>query len=172
MDVRLAEATDLDAIARVARAAWKETYQGLLEPETIEDVVASDYTPKAIGFRLASRSVLVATDDERILGFVECRAEGDHVALAGLYVDPAQRHRGVGSSLLKAARDLAPQLPVCADVLLGNMAGESFYESRGFVPGETIEGTLGDEPVVERRWWLATAAGSRVAGATIVPIRG
>jgi hypothetical protein len=39
-------------------------------------------------------------------------------------------------------------------VLLGNLDGERFYESQGFAPGEIIEGTLFDEDVVERRWWL------------------
>jgi ribosomal protein S18 acetylase RimI-like enzyme len=169
VDVRPAGKSDLEAIARVARVAWSETYRGLLEADTITDVVSADYSPHALAFRLASRSILVADDGGNICGFAECRVEGDHIALAGLYVDPSHRHRGIGSALLHAARRLAPHLPVCADVLLGNMAGEAFYETRGFVPGETFEGTLADEPVVERRWWLAN---ERSEGATIVPIRG
>jgi hypothetical protein len=39
-------------------------------------------------------------------------------------------------------------------VLLGNRKGESFYEARGFTPGETLEVQLFDETATLRRWWL------------------
>ncbi|MDR9451057.1 MAG: hypothetical protein RI637_07565, partial [Acidimicrobiia bacterium] len=42
-----------------------------------------------------------------------------------------------------------------ADVVLGNQAAESFYEARGFVPGETMQVVLFGERLIERRWWLA-----------------
>ena len=50
---------------------------------------------------------------------------------------------------------LAPELPMCSDVVLGHLAAETFFESIGFVPGEVIEDDLQGEHIVRRRWWLS-----------------
>ena len=44
-----------------------------------------------------------------------------------------------------------------ADVILGSQAAESFYEAKGFVPGETMQVTLFGERMIERRWWLGAS---------------
>ena len=50
-----------------------------------------------------------------------------------------------------------PDLPIAADVLIGNRKGEAFYEARGFESRETVEEQLGAELVSERRWWRSPA---------------
>ncbi len=63
--------------------------------------------------------------------------------------------RGFGTTLLREVQRRFPDKPISADVLAGNGKGEAFYEARGFEPRETLEARLFEEPVVERRWWLA-----------------
>ena len=74
--------------------------------------------------------------------------------LAALYALPASLGRGAGTKLLTELRARFPDLPIVADVLVGNRTGEAFYERRGFVPREAIEEDLFGEHAVERRWWL------------------
>jgi GNAT superfamily N-acetyltransferase len=88
-----------------------------------------------------------------VVGFADVRRAGDHVEVAALSTDPRHRRRGVAGALVRAARAAAPELPICADVLLGNLCGEGFYESLGFAPGEIIQQEVQAEPVVARRWW-------------------
>ncbi len=71
-----------------------------------------------------------------------------------IYADPELRGLGLGTALLDAIMGAHPGLPVAADVLAGNAAGETFYLARGFVPGEDVDEELGGEHVRERRWWL------------------
>ena len=158
MRVRRATREDLLGIARVADAAQWATYGDLLSPVTIEAMLRRDFSPGALRRRLLSGGMLVAeTDEGQIVGFGHGVVTEGAIHLAALATDPEVRRRGVGSSLLRAIRDLDPSLPICADVLLGNEAGERFYEAAGFVPGEILQATIVGEPLVERRWWLSAA---------------
>ncbi len=154
MRVRPARASDLAAIEAVARLAWYDTHIGLLKPSTIESFLDTAYSPAGLARRLADHPMFVAIDRRRLVGFADAYVEDDRVVLAVLYVDPPDRGLGAGRVLLARVRKLAPSLPISADVLLGNRSGETFYEGHGFVPGETLDGDLFGEPVVERRWWL------------------
>ena len=101
------------------------------------------------------------------LGYAEASIDDGAIPPPTPSTAPANLRRGVGRALVNHIRDLDERLPVCADVLLGNLAGEAFYERLGFVPGETVEHTMGEQAVVERRWWL----GADQPVAAIVPIR-
>jgi len=155
MRVRRATRGDLLSIGRIADAAAWETYSGLLKPDTIGRLLTRDYSPAPLRRRLLQGGVRVA-DAGRvgILGFVAAEVERGRIRLDAISTEPAYRRSGVAKALLASVRASAPRLPVSADVLLGNLDGERFYESQGFAPGEIIEGALFDEDVVERRWWL------------------
>lgn len=86
--------------------------------------------------------------------FAESVVEPDRVTLVAIYADPGRRGLGLGTAALAAITAAHPDLPIAADVLVGNVAGESFYTARGFVPREPIDEQLGTEIVRERRWWL------------------
>jgi hypothetical protein len=62
-----------------------------------------------------------------------------------------------------ALRERAPHLPVCADVILGNLDGERFLEALGFVPGEVLEQDLLAEQIVVRRWWCSPVQAGRTS---------
>ncbi|HSM02807.1 MAG TPA: GNAT family N-acetyltransferase [Acidimicrobiia bacterium] len=155
MRVRPATRSDLLAIGRVADAAAWETYSGLLKPDTIARLLNRDYSPSSLRRRLLRGGVKVADGGRAgLVGFLDSESGGLRVKVTAISTEPAYRRGGIGRALLASVRTSSPRLPICADVLLGNLDGERFYEAQGFSPGEVIEGTLFDEDIIERRWWL------------------
>ena len=152
--VRAATLADAPAIRDLASAAWRDTYDGLLAPATIEAFIQQRYSLDQLAGRIRSRLFLVAETNGGIIAFGDARLESDCVKLVAIYADPVQRGRGAGTRLLAAIREHFPGLPIAADVLDGNRNGESFYEAHGFIPRETLKTDLLGEAVVERRWWL------------------
>jgi GNAT superfamily N-acetyltransferase len=152
--VRLATIGEASTIAEVAAAAWKDTYVGLLRPETIDRFVGTAYSAEAIARRIERDTFLVADVDDTVRAFADAVSEQGHVTLAAIYAAPSWRGHGLGRLLLDEIRRRHPDRPIVADVLEGNRVGEAFYERSGFVARERIETELFGEPVVERRWWL------------------
>jgi GNAT superfamily N-acetyltransferase len=155
VEVRRAGKSDLLGIGRVADAAHWDAYSSLLDPATISALLRRDFAPGPLRRRLLSGGVLVAVEAGRVVGFADAAVGADQVRLNALGTDPEWRHLQVAGRLLTEVRDLAPSLPVSADVLLGCLPVEGFLEARGFVPGEVIPSSLFGEVAVERRWWLA-----------------
>jgi GNAT superfamily N-acetyltransferase len=152
--VRDASAGDAPAIRSVADAAWHDTYRGLLGAATIDAFVAAAYSIERLEQRIQRHVVLVVEDGGAIIAFADAVPEPDRLNLGAIYARPDRRRHGAGRALLDELRRRFPTLPVTADVLDGNRAGEGFYERVGFEPRETIETDLFGEAVVERRWWL------------------
>ncbi len=139
------------------------SYEGLVRPDTIGRLVLRDFSPSALGRRLLRGGVFVAVAWDEIAGFADGDVGAEAIHVRAIATEPSMRRRGVGTALLTAVRGMAPDIPVAADVLLGNLEGERFYETNGFVPGEVQHGSLFGEDVVERRWW-------REAMAEILPV--
>ena len=154
VSVRAAGARDVAAIRAVAIAAWRDTYRGLLRPETIEAFLDAAYSEQRLGERISADLFLVAEAGDRIVAFADAIERPERVDLAAIYALPEFRGRGAGTALLNEILIRLPGLAVVADVLDGNRKGEAFYEARGFEPVGILEGSLFGEPVVERRWRL------------------
>ena len=152
LSVRRAEAGDIEAVRAVAAAAWRDTYAGLLRPETIEGFIERSYSIANMERRI--ESMFVAVDGSEVIAFAGAVELPHHVDLVAIYSLPERRGEGAGTRLLEAVQAAFPGQRISADVLDGNRKGEVFYEARGFVPGERLEAQLLGEPVVERRWWL------------------
>jgi len=155
--VRRATSDDSDAIRAVAASAWRDTYAGLLKQQTIERFITAAYSPERVGMRVTESECFVVEGDEGIVAFADAVAHEDHVELQAIYALPELRGRGAGTALLTTIVELFPEQPISADVLSGNRKGETFYERKGFMPGERLDAELFDEPVVERRWWRSPA---------------
>jgi len=155
--VRRATTDDGEAIRAVAASAWRDTYGGLLKPQTIERFIAAAYAPERVEVRVTEHECFVVEGNEGIVAFADAVVEEDHVELQAIYALPELRGRGAGTSLLTTIVERFPEQPISADVMVGNRKGETFYEAKGFVPGERLDAQLFDEPVVERRWWRSTS---------------
>jgi GNAT superfamily N-acetyltransferase len=154
MEVRRAAKDDLVPIHRVAHAAMWDSFAGLLKPSTITAVLERQFSPSNLRRRLLAGRIVVATRSDRgVVGFADVSLREDRVEMKALSTLPEERRRGVGTAMLREIRTLAEGRPLCADVLLGNLDGERFFEATGFVPGEVIHRHLMEEEVVERRWW-------------------
>lgn len=151
--VRRATRDDGPAIMVVASAAWRDTYDGLLKPHTIQSFIERAYSPERIESRVTEDHFFVAEGSAGIAAFADALERDDRVELLAIYALPDVRGRGAGTALLAKLLELFPGRDISADVVEGNHKGEDFYERRGFAPRERIEATLFGEPVVERRWW-------------------
>jgi len=151
--VRRADAADAGPIGGVASVAWRDTYEGLLRPDTIETYIERAYSPERLRARIAADRFYVAVGELGIVAFADAVVLPERIDLAAIYAVPEMRGRGAGTALLRTLLRVLPALPMSADVLAGNRKGEVFYERRGFVARETMEAELFGEPVVERRWW-------------------
>jgi GNAT superfamily N-acetyltransferase len=151
--LRPATAEDGPAIIAVAAAAWRDTYQGLLRPETIEAFLERAYSPERIAIRVRDDHVYVADRAGSVVAFADAVDHEDRLELAAIYVRPELRGQGAGSALLEVLITSFPSRDISADVVVGNRKGEAFYERWGFVPRERLEATLFGESVTERRWW-------------------
>jgi GNAT superfamily N-acetyltransferase len=160
VDVRAATVDDVVAVQRVAAAAWRDTYAGLLRPGTIETFIERAYSTERVMRRIQGDTFLVAVEGGAVVAFADALLQADAVGLMAIYAMPEWRGQGAGTALLAELRSLFPGRPVVAEVLVGNRKGEGFYERLGFEPGETLEENLFGEAVVERRWRLGWSAPS------------
>jgi GNAT superfamily N-acetyltransferase len=155
--IRRAEPTDLVDVAAIAEASWEAAYAGLLKPGTGSAWVETVYSPAALRQRWEDHPIYLVVEKQRIIAFADAFIEDDQIVLSAICTDPAYRRRGAAGMLVEWIQAMSPQLPIIADVVLGSHAAESFYEAKGFVPGETMQVTLFGERIIERRWWLGAS---------------
>lgn len=151
--VSLAKRDDLASISSIGSAAMREAYETLLRPATIESLLEVAYTPAALEKRWEDHPILIAIENGTAIAFADAIVETDRIVIAAIHTRPNARRRGAGTHLIARIRQLAERLPTTVDLILGNTSGESFFERRGFVPGESLEVSFFGEPVVERRWY-------------------
>jgi ribosomal protein S18 acetylase RimI-like enzyme len=105
---------------------------------------------------LFSGEVWVATNDERVVGFVAVRVD----EITWLYVDPAQHRQGIGRALLVHAVDRCGPT-ARTETLVGNDPALALYRSEGFEVVETRSGRLtGNERFAATGHVLVRAEGS------------
>ena len=141
VELRSAEAGDVDALARVHVATWRETYVDLL-PERFfgEEALAHRqrlWRRALIEDPQASHSIVVAEDDEDVVGFAwagptmpDDADTGVARQLYAIYLLARDHGRGVGRRLLDA---VIGDADACLWVARENPRARRFYERAGFV---------------------------------------
>ncbi|QSX00516.1 GNAT family N-acetyltransferase [Haloterrigena alkaliphila] len=144
MEIRPATTDDREAIRRVARDAWHDTYDEL-EAETIDETVDDWYGDETLERALSEpgTAFLVAEEDEVIVGFTHGVVSGDEGDVLRMAVHPDHQDQGIGTALHER---------LCTDLqdfnmdrmramdLASNEGGQRFYEEQGFE--QTGEGTV------------------------------
>ncbi len=151
--VRRAATDDVPAIMAVAAAAWRDTYNGLLNSGTIESFIERAYSRERVESRVTEDHFYIAEGAEGIFAFADALERDDRLELVAIYTLPKVRGHGAGTALLGKLLELFPGRDISADVVENNRKGEIFYERRGFAPRERLEAMLFGEAVIERRWW-------------------
>jgi ribosomal protein S18 acetylase RimI-like enzyme len=148
MNVRRARPGDAEAIRRVARVAWHETYDDVLSAGRIDELVDDWYaTDELVDDVGGPDPVVVAEFGSDVGGFAHARADDDGVEaeLVRIYVHPDHWGAGAGSAMLDAVCDPLERAGVerlRAVVAAANGVGRRFYERRGFAVRERRETEL------------------------------
>lgn len=147
--IRLAEAGDAEAIARIKVAAWRQTYATFLPSAFLDGLDAAEGAARArsrIGpAALADSPTFVALDETgAVRGFAHTGPVRDDdldprgvAEVYTIYVDPAFQGRGLGTALLEAVDRFWQPRPVRELVLWvfeENVGGRAFYERLGWTP--------------------------------------
>ncbi len=162
-EVRAAVPADAHEVARVQVRSWRSAYRGLIAQDFLDGLspgfFADRYTFGRVGLRMPS--TLVAVDGAAVLGLATtglCR-DGDFPnfgELMAIYVDPGHTRRGVGRSLLAAARRRLRAVGVAGAllwVLEGNAVARRFYERDGWGSDGACRTTaFGGSPVRQVRY--------------------
>ena len=138
--VRTAEPSDAEAIERVARASWRNTYRDIFEPQFIDDFLTRNYSREGLA-RAAETSAsrtsgefLVAERDGEIVGYLQFGDGPRGPELFRVYADPEHYGTGIGSALLSELhRRIEGRVEsYVLDVHSRNARGRAFYERNGF----------------------------------------
>ncbi|GEO69121.1 GNAT family N-acetyltransferase [Levilactobacillus acidifarinae] len=136
MKIREATARDVAEIARIHVTSWRVAYAGKL-PRTVVAQHSLAQRQNLWQQRYQTDGVLVAEDNGEIVGFIAGGPQRRHADLEapypqevyGLYVDPAQQHRGVGYQLWQAR--IAEWSAWTVDCLATNSGALRFYTRQG-----------------------------------------
>ena len=150
--LRRAAPGDLDAIAELFLACWRQSYRGVLPDRLIElydPDSARDLWRRSFAGPKTDRDVFVAERaDGTIVGVVTMGEDPDHPGIGhvfSLYVAPEAQERGIGTRLLSAAVDRLTSrgfTEASLWVFEANARGRAFYERMGW----RADGTSRVEP--------------------------
>ncbi|MEF3303440.1 GNAT family N-acetyltransferase [Paenibacillus sp. GYB003] len=142
--IRLMEHGDVADVQRVARTSWHHTYGGIIPVPVRRRFLDSFYSDEAIVRRMADSLLLVAQQDDAIVGFANffvSRRDPKEAELGAIYIVPEAQGIGIGTMLLQAGiARLRGVKHLFANVEKTNRKGRTFYEARSFRQvGETEE---------------------------------
>lgn len=131
--IRRAEAGDIESIRRFADAVVPPAYVEFA-PGMGEKLVQEWWSDAQLRDCIDNTTMLVATDGNDVVGVAQLDAREPEPVLWKLYTAPDQRGTGLGSALLDAVVDAAPERPasILTEYLADNLAAAAWYARRGF----------------------------------------
>lgn len=128
VSIRLADSTDLDAIARVHAASVRSMCAASYRRDELERWIHTG--PGLYERLLASSTVYVATLSQEVVGFAAVSIARREVR--ALYIDPAFAGRGLGARLLRRLELVARALGLRELRLAATLNAIRFYERCGW----------------------------------------
>lgn len=149
MQIRLAAASDVEAIQQVARDSWEAAYLDIIGRKEVDAAMNEWYSREFLETAIENEDVgyFVAVDDDAVVGYAS-GGPTDEVgvgALLAIYVRPERWGDGIGGELLSAVErhlDELGQTRIRAVVIADNEVGNAFYRSHGFEQIEEREADL------------------------------
>ena len=130
--VRRADASDADAVVRLAAAAGVD-WSAAQVTEEIEKGNALVAVPAGTKTRADANADADADEENVAYGFVVAWVIGDvEVQILEVATLPSMRRRGIASALVRAALDLAPAADANLECRASNAAAYRLYEKLGF----------------------------------------
>lgn len=136
IEIRAAQPHDAPAISRVIVDALRISNARDYSPEVIQRV-ESNFTAERIGKLIETRLVLVALQDQQVLG----TASLDGQVIRTVFVDPTQQGKGIGRRLMAAIERLAQERGARELRVPSSLTAQGFYRQLGFTQiREVVEG--------------------------------
>lgn len=140
--IRAGRVDDIDALVRIFRACWQESYRDLLSQE-VRDAMSVDNAKELWLPALTAKSdreTLVACIGENPIGMARIGNDPDFPDrghLFSLYVEPKYAGKGVGKTLLAAALNSLAERgskEISLWVFKANLGAFGLYKKMGFEP--------------------------------------
>jgi GNAT superfamily N-acetyltransferase len=152
VDVRVADTSDLPAIAAIGVDAWSYAYRGLVGPTSVKQYLETAYSSEGLTHRIDEHPVYLVVNGREVMSFADLFIQDERVVVAELCTVPRWRRHGCATALVETARAFGGGLPVAADVVVGNVGAEEFYAHCGFTGGPAYDRNFFGEKVAERTW--------------------
>jgi len=153
MKIRHAEVKDVEEIQEIALATWTDTYEGIIDEDTIEDIVDSWYDRDDLTQQVKDPLFLVAEADEGLKGYIHASVRNGGSHLHRLYVRPENQGEGIGGDLYDRAEQEIIEAGVERielEVMAENSKGLGFYRSKGFEEEKEESVFVNGEEVVQK----------------------
>ena len=138
MNIREANAEDIEPIASLYVMNWKKTYVGLLPDNFLNGLTVNDGINKWQEYLTKEKHrIFVAYENEKILGFSACKEDEELkncLYLDSLHVSETSRGKGVGTKLINTVGSYAyikgyEHMSIC--IVKGNDNAKRIYEKMG-----------------------------------------
>ncbi|MBC7828800.1 MAG: GNAT family N-acetyltransferase [Chitinophagaceae bacterium] len=138
LEIRLADADDINTIGYLAQQIWPAAYKDILSPSQLEYMLNLIYSPEALKQQMNQQhQFLIAVLGEEPVGFASYSSAGDEgvYKLHKLYVAPQLHGKGLGKALLDFI--IEEIISLGATTLRLNMnrdnKAKNFYQRSGFI---------------------------------------
>ena len=141
MQIRLADETDIEAIANLHAASWRSAYRGALSDEYLAGDIVSDRMrvwTQRLSTHNQDQNVLVAEQGRQVVGFACAFAFADSEwgsLLDNVHVSQECHRSGVGTALIQHIMhwhlEKSPAASLFLWVLQSNRNAQQFYEKLG-----------------------------------------
>lgn len=138
MNIREANAEDIEPIASLYVMNWKKTYVGLLPDNFLNGLTVNEGIKKWQEYlNKEKHRIFVAYENEKILGFSACKEDEELkncLYLDSLHVSETSRGKGVGTKLINTVGSYAyikgyEHMSIC--IVKGNDNTKRIYEKMG-----------------------------------------
>jgi ribosomal protein S18 acetylase RimI-like enzyme len=145
--VRDAQTADAAGIAAIGIAAVPQTYQDICDEAVVRSIVAQSYAVDALAAcigrcaRNDDAHFLVAVRAGTIVGFLHYDCDGAAPELHRIYLQPAEKRKGIGSALIgELHARLAPGAGYVLMAIVANAPAVAFYRHHGLVEEARVDG--------------------------------
>ncbi len=133
--IRKAETPDLPDLERIARNSFIHTrfYVDEHFPRELCDSLYATWIRQSL--MDPAQTVFVASPAGELKGFITCVREGSQGKIGLLGIDPGSQHKGIGSSLVKAALHWFEREGISTVEVVtqgSNVAAQRLYQQAGF----------------------------------------
>lgn len=138
MNIREANAEDMESIANLYVMNWKKTYIGLLSDNFLNGLTVNDGIKKWQEYLTKEKHrIFIAYENEKFLGFSACKEDEELkncLYLDSLHVSETSRGKGIGTKLINRVGRYAyikgyENMSIC--IVKGNNKAKGIYEKMG-----------------------------------------